>query len=49
VVNQGGAIGGPFRSWAWLPGWLRQRLPFLSPAPASVQFVPGSISVLRVG
>ncbi len=44
VVSQGSPQPAPDR-WAWLPGWLRARLPFV-PAPPSVSVNTGSVTVI---
>jgi len=48
VANSGGAVVVP-DNWGWMPGWLRRRLPFLSPPGPRTRVVPGSVSVLDQG
>lgn len=47
VVNYGGMVFVPDR-WSWLPGWLRQRLPFFAAPASSTRAVSGSVSVIAL-
>jgi DNA-binding beta-propeller fold protein YncE len=44
VINGPGSVIVP-DSWAWLPAWLRRRLPFLPPGRHS-RPVPGGVSMI---
>jgi len=46
VVNAGGAVLRP-DPWAWMPAWLRQRVPFLPQQSMAPRAVTGSISVVE--
>ncbi len=46
VVNAGGAVLRP-DPWAWMPAWLRQRVPFLPQQSMAPRTVTGSISVVE--
>ena len=47
VLCDGGAITRqPPDPWAWLPRWLRRRLPFLAPPRLQTRVVPPSLTVL---
>ncbi len=45
VVNGGGLVREADK-WGWLPGWLRNKLPFLPPPGAHSRAVPGSVTVV---
>lgn len=48
VLDGGDTIGGRAADgWAWLPSWLRQRVPFLPPPPGNTdRVVPPDVEVL---
>ncbi len=47
VLDSGDTIGGRAADgWAWLPSWLRQRIPFLPPPGNTDRVVPPDVEVL---
>ena len=45
IVYQGGPMVAPDR-WAWVPSWLRSRLPLPRPPAASTSMAPASVSMI---
>ena len=45
VINGPGFVTLPDR-WAWLPAWLRRRLPFLPPPGRHSRAVPGGVTMI---
>jgi hypothetical protein len=46
LVERG--VAPPADPWAWVPGWLRRRLPLLPAPPTSVHPVPGRVSLVNL-
>ncbi len=47
IANVGGVVRLP-DTWAWVPSWLRGRLPFLPPPASRTRLVPGSVTVVDI-